>query len=60
MKNLISIITTLTVFAGSAIADEGMWLLPLLEKLLLEPPPENPPPLETGIIYPPMCCFIKL
>ena len=33
MKKLISIITTLTVFAGSAIADEGMWLLPLLEKM---------------------------
>ena len=33
MKKLISIITTLTVFAGSAFADEGMWLLPLLEKM---------------------------
>ncbi|MBO5814776.1 MAG: S46 family peptidase [Bacteroidales bacterium] len=33
MKKLISIITALTIFAGSAIADEGMWLLPLLEKM---------------------------
>ena len=33
MKKLISIITAVTVFAGSAIADEGMWLLPLLEKM---------------------------
>ncbi len=33
MKKIISIITALTLFAGSAIADEGMWLLPLLEKM---------------------------
>ena len=33
MKKLISIITAVTIFAGSAIADEGMWLLPLLEKM---------------------------
>ncbi len=33
MKRFISIITALTVFAGSVIADEGMWLLPLLEKM---------------------------
>ncbi len=33
MKRIISIITALTIFAGSAIADEGMWLLPLLEKM---------------------------
>ena len=33
MKKLISIITAVTVFAGSAIADEGTWLLPLLEKM---------------------------
>ncbi len=33
MKKVLSIITALTVFAGSAIADEGMWLLPLLEKM---------------------------
>ena len=33
MKKLISIIAAVTVFAGSAIADEGMWLLPLLEKM---------------------------
>ena len=32
-KKLISIIAAVTVFAGSAIADEGMWLLPLLEKM---------------------------
>ena len=29
MKKLITIITALTLFAGSAFADEGMWLLPL-------------------------------
>ncbi len=33
MKKILSIITALTIFAGSAIADEGMWLLPLLEKM---------------------------
>ena len=33
MKKIISIITAMTVFAGSVIADEGMWLLPLLEKM---------------------------
>ncbi len=33
MKRILSIITALTVFAGSATADEGMWLLPLLEKM---------------------------
>ena len=33
MKRITSIIIALTVFAGSAIADEGMWLLPLLEKM---------------------------
>ncbi len=33
MKKIISIITAMTLFAGSAIADEGMWLLPLLEKM---------------------------
>ncbi len=33
MKRIISIITAMTIFAGSAIADEGMWLLPLLEKM---------------------------
>ncbi len=33
MKKFFSIITALTIFAGSAIADEGMWLLPLLEKM---------------------------
>ena len=33
MKRIISIITALTIFAGGAIADEGMWLLPLLEKM---------------------------
>ncbi len=33
MKKILSIITALTVFAGSAVADEGMWLLPLLEKM---------------------------
>ena len=33
MKRLLSFFTALTVFAGSAVADEGMWLLPLLEKM---------------------------
>ena len=33
MKKILSIITALTVFVGSASADEGMWLLPLLEKM---------------------------
>jgi len=33
MKRILSIITALTVFAGSTFADEGMWLLPLLEKM---------------------------
>ena len=33
MKRIISIITAITVFAGSIHADEGMWLLPLLEKM---------------------------
>ncbi len=33
MKKILSVITALTVFAGTALADEGMWLLPLLEKM---------------------------
>ena len=33
MKKLISIITALTLFTGSAFADEGMWLLPLIKKM---------------------------
>ena len=33
MKRFISIITALTLFAGSAFADEGMWLLPLIQKM---------------------------
>ena len=33
MKRLLSIFAVLTVFAGSAVADEGMWLLPLIEKM---------------------------
>ena len=33
MKKFLSILTALTVFAGSAIADEGMWLLPLIQKM---------------------------
>ena len=32
-KRLLSIFTALTVLAGNAFADEGMWLLPLLEKM---------------------------
>ena len=33
MKKFITIITALTIFAGSAFADEGMWLLPLIKKM---------------------------
>ena len=33
MKRFISIITALTLFAGSAFADEGMWLLPLIKEM---------------------------
>lgn len=33
MKKTLSIITALTVLIGTARADEGMWLLPLLEKM---------------------------
>ena len=33
MKRLLSIFAVLTIFAGSAVADEGMWLLPLIEKM---------------------------
>ncbi len=33
MKKLVSIITVLTLFIGNVRADEGMWLLPLLEKM---------------------------
>ena len=33
MKRLLSIIAALTVFVGSVRADEGMWLLPLLQKM---------------------------
>ena len=33
MKRFISIIAALTLFAGSAFADEGMWLLPLIQKM---------------------------
>ena len=33
MKRFISIITAMTIFAGSAFADEGMWLLPLIQKM---------------------------
>ena len=33
MKRILSIMAAIAVFAGSARADEGMWLLPLLEKM---------------------------
>ena len=33
MKRIISIITVLALFAGTLRADEGMWLLPLLQKM---------------------------
>ena len=33
MKKFISIITAMTIFAGSLSADEGMWLLPLIKKM---------------------------
>ena len=33
MKRIISVITALTLMTGSALADEGMWMLPLLQKM---------------------------
>ena len=33
MKKIISVITAMTIFAGSMFADEGMWLLPLIQKM---------------------------
>ena len=33
MKKIFAILTVLTLFAGYAKADEGMWLLPLIEKM---------------------------
>ena len=33
MKRIFAILTILTLFAGYAKADEGMWLLPLIEKM---------------------------
>ncbi len=33
MKKILCIITALSIFAGSAMADEGMWMLPLLQKM---------------------------
>ena len=33
MKKIFSVIIALAVFAGSARADEGMWMLPLLQKM---------------------------
>ena len=33
MKRILSILTAITIFAGSAVADEGMWLLPLIQKM---------------------------
>ena len=33
MKKILSIVAALTVFAGSMRADEGMWLLPLIQKM---------------------------
>ena len=33
MKKILSIIAALTMFVGSVRADEGMWLLPLLQKM---------------------------
>ena len=33
MKKILCILTALAVFASSLRADEGMWLLPLLEKM---------------------------
>ena len=33
MKKIISVITAMTIFAGSVFADEGMWLLPLIQKM---------------------------
>lgn len=33
MKRILSILTAVAVFTGSAMADEGMWMLPLLQKM---------------------------
>ena len=33
MKRIFAILTVLTVFTGRVMADEGMWLLPLIEKM---------------------------
>ena len=33
MKRILCIMTLLAVFAGSVRADEGMWMLPLLQKM---------------------------
>ena len=33
MKRFFAILTVMTLFTGSALADEGMWLLPLIEKM---------------------------
>ena len=33
MKRILCILTAMAVFAGSAVADEGMWMLPLLQKM---------------------------
>ena len=33
MKKILCILTMLAVFAGSLRADEGMWMLPLIQKM---------------------------
>ena len=33
MKKILCVVTLLAVFAGSVRADEGMWMLPLLQKM---------------------------
>ena len=33
MKRILCFFTAMSVFAGSVMADEGMWMLPLLQKM---------------------------
>ncbi len=51
MRRLIAFFTALVIFAGSAKADEGMWLLPLLEKMNSKTMAEMGCKLSTKEIY---------
>ena len=33
MKRILCFVLALSIFAGRAVADEGMWLLPLIQKM---------------------------